>query len=183
MKYELVPVGEDAKDALDKVLDVFSRSGVSLRECLNNDASALCASDMLYFPPKYYGKVPSYATFLMYLNKLPADIKDQFNETIAEVESGRYIGEMDEIAHDTDEETARFKSVKFDQLKKLSNIYEKRLERIDRRRKDRGDAEAKGVDMAARLISALSNADLVKLKNNAETIDAEIEAREVVDNG
>ena len=170
-RYELVPVGETAGDALDRVIDAYGRSGVTLRECLDTDSAALSGGDMQYFGKEYYGKVPSYATFVKYLNRLPVDQKDNFWETIAEIESGRYVEGMAQVADGGSYE--RDDKVKFEMLGKLNGIYERKLDRIDKRRRDRGVAEERGVDLAARLISALSNSDLLKLKDRAEAIDAE----------
>ena len=49
----LIPVGEGAGEALERVLEVFSASGVGLAECLDTDSVALCASDLHYFPKDY----------------------------------------------------------------------------------------------------------------------------------
>ena len=168
---DLVPVGETAEQALDAVMDAFSKSGVSLEDCLNSDAAALSASEMLYFGKEYYGKVPSYGVFMRYLNKLDPEIKDNFMETVAEIESGRYIKNMDGIAGK--EYIQAEDSRRFAWYDKLNRTYERRMDRIDRRRKDRGLDREKGADLAVKIISALNNADLLKLKGKVEAIDAE----------
>ena len=170
-RYDLMPVGENAEEALGRVLDAYGRSGVGLAECLDTDSSALSASDMRYFGNEYYGRVPSYASFIRYLNRLPGELRDSFNESVAEIESGRAVGEMGEIARGGSYE--RQDKVRFDMLGKINGIYERRIDRIDKRRRDRGEGAERGVDMAARIISALSNADLLKVKGNVEAIDAE----------
>ena len=168
---DLVPVGEASDEALDRVLDAFSRSGVSLEQCLNSDAAALSSSELMYFDKEYYGKVPTYGVFMRYLNKLDPEIKDNFMETVAEIESGRYVRGMDSIANGNGDNP--FDGRKFAWLDKLNRTYERRLSRIDKRRKDRGDGREKGADLAVRIIGALSNADLLKLKGKVEAIDAE----------
>lgn len=176
---DLVPVGENSEQALDLVLDAFSKSGVSLEECLNGDAGALCAGDMLYFDKEYYGKVPSYGVFMRYLNKLDPEIKDNFMETVAEIEAGRYVHNMDRIA--TKDKLEGDDRSKFALMDKLNRTYERRMDRIDRRRKDRGVDREKGADLAVRIISALNNADLLKLKDKVEAIDAEFSTKEIAD--
>lgn len=177
---DLVPVGENTEQALDLVMDAFSKSGVSLEQCLNGDAGALSAGDMLYFGKEYYGKVPSYGVFMRYLNKLDPEIKDNFMETVAEIESGRYIHGMDSIASgdSKDDPTAGRRFAWYD---KLNRTYERRMDRIDRRRKDRGLDKEKGADLAVKIISALNNADLLKLKGKVEAIDAEFTEKESAD--
>lgn len=176
-RYELVPIGENAGTALDRVLEAYGKSGVGLKECLDDDSSALSGQDMKYFGEEYFGRVPSYATFIKYLNKLPVDQKDNFWETVSEIESGRCVGEMKEVADGGSYE--RDDQVRFNMYGKLNGIYERKLDRIDRRRRDRGISEEKSVDLAARLISALSNKDLLRIKGQAEAIDAEY--KEVAD--
>lgn len=182
----LVPVGENYEKALDSVIDVVSKHGVSLKECLDTDSCALSASDMRYFGREFYGCVPSYGIFIKYLGRLPVDVKDNFMEIITEIESSRYVGEMDKIAYMTGDELSEdpHQGRRFGWLQKLNAVHEKRLARIDSRRKNRGDAEARGVDLAAKLISALSDADLLKIKGKVEAIDAEykeIEGRVIAD--
>lgn len=185
-RYSLVPVGEGYEKALDNVIDVVSKSGVTLKECLDTDSCALSASDMRYFGKEYFGCVPSYGIFMKYLGKLPIEAKDNFVELISEIESSRYVGEMDRIANMSGDELSEdpHQGRRFGWLQKLNTIHEKRLARIDSRRKNRGDAEARGVDLAAKLISALSDADLLKIKGKVEAIDAEykeVENRVIAD--
>lgn len=186
VRNSLIPVGENYEKSLDNVIDVVSKSGVSLKECLDTDSCALSASDMRYFGKEFYGCVPSYGIFIKYLGRLPVDVKDNFMEIITEIESSRYVGEMDKIAYMTGDELSEdpHQGRRFGWLQKLSAIQEKRLARIDSRRKNRGDAEARGVDLAAKLISALSDADLLKIKGKVEAIDAEykeVEGRVIAD--
>lgn len=180
-RFDLVPYGDDVSGALDRVLDAFSKSGVSLAECLDTDAAALSASDLRYFDGKYYGKVPTYAVFMRYLNKLPAGDRDEFLTTVAEVESGRTAKGMADIANKGSiglEEVRRF-----NMMKDLNKLAEKRIDRMDRRIASRADNGVKTVDMAARLIAALSDADLLKIKGRVDAIDAEYQAIEVATTG
>lgn len=171
-RFSLVPVEDGYEECLNRILDVVGKSGVSLRECLDTDCDALCESDMRYFGVEYYGRVPSYGVFIKYLNKLPVNVKDDFMETIAEVESGRYVSRMDDLANGDFEEDP-FLVKRFNMYDKLNGVQERRLNRIDARRKARGEGESRGIDMAARLISALKDADLLKIKGDMEIIDSE----------
>ena len=178
-RYALVPVKDSEQDALDRVLDAFGKSKVTLAECLDTDAMALSANDMQYFDKQYYGRVPTYAVFMRYLNKIPAAIWDSFLSTVAEVESSRTAKSMAELANSDSiglEEVRRF-----NMLKSLNNRAEKQIDRFDRRAASRADTEVRTADMAARLISALSNADLLKIKGRVDAIDAEYQSIQVAE--
>lgn len=176
-RFDLVPYGDGVNEALDRVLDAFSRSGVSLAECLDTDAAALSASDLKYFDGKYYGKVPTYAVFMRYLNKIPAAERDEFMTTVAEVESGRTAKRMADIA--TGESVGLAELRRFNMMKDLNKLAEKRIDRMDKRIASRAETGSKTVDMAARLIAALSDADLLKIKGKVDAIDTEFKEIEV----
>lgn len=176
-RFALVPYGEKVDEPLERIIDTLSKSGVGLEAMLDADSTALSASDMKYFPKEYYGRVPSYGVFVKYLNKLPGDVRDNFNEVVAEIEAGRYTRRMEKLADNYDGD--KFERSKFEMYNKLETLQERRLGRIDRRRKERGDGEARGIDLATRMIAALSSADLLKIKERVETIDAECQAVEV----
>lgn len=177
----LIPVGEASGEAIERVLDVFGKSGVSLAECLDTDSVALCASDMKYFPAEYFGRVPSYSIFMRYINQLPLEQRNEFKGLVAEVESELSAGEMAKIAKTSDGTLAD--SRRFKMFSDLNRVAEKRLDRIERARARHEGSAAAGVDLAARIISALSNADLLKIKGQVETIDAEFKAIERADGG
>jgi len=178
-RYDLVPLSDSPSDALDRVLDAFGRSSVSLAECLDTDAVALSASDMRYFDQKYYGKVPTYAVFMRYLNKIPAAVRDSFLATVAEVESARSAQGMAKLA--SSDSIGLEQVRRFNMLKDLNKRAEKQIDRFDRRAAARADTEVRTGDMAARLISALSNADLLRIKQRVDTIDAEYQSIQVAE--
>lgn len=181
-RYDLVPYGDDPEEALGRVLDTFSKSGVSLAECLDTDSAALSASDLRYFDSKYFGKVPSYSVFMRFLNKQPLEVRDNFLSVVAETESARYAKTMDSIAKKTD--GSLMDTRRFNMMKDLNKMAERRIDRMDKRiqsRAAKNEGIEQGVDMAARLITALSNADLLKIKQRVDTIDAEYQAMEVAE--
>ena len=181
-RYDLVPYGDDPEEALGRVLDAFSKSGVSLAECLDTDSAALSASDLRYFDSKYFGKVPSYSVFMRFLNKQPLEVRDNFLSVVAETESARYAKTMDSIAKKSDGSLTDSRI--FSMYEKLNKLNERRIDRMDKRiqsRATKNDGIEQGVDMAARLITALSNADLLKIKQRVDTIDAEYQAMEVAE--
>lgn len=181
-RYDLVPYGDDPEEALGRVLDTFSKSGVSLAECLDTDSAALSASDLRYFDSKYFGKVPSYSVFMRFLNKQPLEVRDNFLSVVAETESARYAKTMDSIAKKTD--GSLMDTRRFNMMKDLNKMAERRIDRMDKRiqsRATKNEGIEQGVDMAARLITALSNADLLKIKQRVDTIDAEYQAMEVAE--
>ena len=181
-RYDLVPYGDDPEEALGRVLDAFSKSGVSLAECLDTDSAALSASDLRYFDSKYFGKVPSYSVFMRFLNKQPLEVRDNFLSVVAETESARYAKTMDSIAKKTDGSLTDSRI--FSMYEKLNKLNERRIDRMDKRiasRATKNEGIEQGVNMAARLITALSNADLLKIKQRVDTIDAEYQAMEVAE--
>ena len=181
-RYDLVPYGDEPEEALSRVLDAFSKSGVSLAECLDTDSAALSASDLRYFDSKYFGKVPSYSVFMRFLNKQPLEVRDNFLSVIAETESARYAKTMDSIAKKSN--GSLMDSRRFSMYEKLNKLNERRIDRMDKRissRATKNEGIEQGVDMAARLITALSNADLLKIKQRVDTIDAEYQAMEVAE--
>lgn len=176
-RYALVPTIDTAEIVLERVMDAFGKSGVSLAECLDTDAVALSAGDMRYFDQRYFGKVPTYAVFMRYLNKVPPAVRDSFMAMVAEVESANAAKTMEHISNKDSiglEEVRRFKMAS-----ELNKAAERRIDRFDKRAATRADNDARSVDMAARLISALSNADLLKIKGRVDAIDAEYQAMEV----
>lgn len=178
MQEILVPTKENYEEALERILDVYGKSGVSLSECLDTDSVALSAGDLKYFDKKWYGKVPSYSVFVRYLDKLPADVRDKFMGLVNEIESGRYSDEMAKVARGTfvgPDEVRRF-----GMYKELNKVAERRIDRIDKRIASRDTSAERGADLALRIISALSDKELLKIKGDAETIDAEYRAIEVV---
>ena len=170
-RYELVPYGDGAAEALDRVMDVFGRSGVTLAECLDTDAVALSAGDLQYFDREYYGKVPSYAVFMRYLNKQPAAIRDDFMSVVAEVESGLSGRKMGQIASNTDGSATDSRI--FNMYKELNRIAERRIDRIDKRVAKRADNDVRTADLATRIIEALSNKDLLRIRDNMDAIETE----------
>lgn len=181
-RYDLVPYGDEPEEALSRVLDAFSKSGVSLAECLDTDSAALSASDLRYFDSKYFGKVPSYSVFMRFLNKQSLEVRDNFLSVVAETESARYAKTMDSIARGSD--GSLMDSRRFSMYEKLNKMNERRIDRMDKRiasRATKNEGIEQGVDMAARLITALSNADLLKIKQRVDTIDAEYQAMEVAE--
>lgn len=181
MGYELVPYGDDIEGALERVLDAFGRSGVSLAECLDTDSVALSASDLKYFDAKYFGKVPSYAVFMRYLNKIPYNERDEFLGIVAEAESSLSSKEMSKLVRESDGGVTDVR--RFNMWRDLNRSAERRIDRIDRRVAHRAETEVRSGDMAARLIAALNNSDLIALKSKVDAIEAEYSEVEVAGSG
>ena len=167
----LVPVEGDT-EGLDEILSVMSKSGSSLRTVLDSDSCALCRGDMRYFSEDWYGRVPTYSRFMGALSRLGGDAKDDFMERVAEIEGSRYEGEMERTAA-LSEYTAHDRT-RFGFYKQLQTIQERRLNRIDARRKARGEGAKQGMDLAIRLISAMSNGELLRVKGDLEAIESEV---------
>lgn len=164
----LVPSGGNVEGILTVLEDAVYKHGLSVQKMLNSDATALSAGDMLYFDKCYYGRVPTYQTFMRMLRKNNPELVLELQEMEAAALGDKYengmrgIYEMDTDAMDGTE------GKRFAWAEKLYKVQERKMDRIMKQRSEE-DVE-KGVDLAVRVIGALSNAQLLKAK---EVMEAE----------
>ena len=164
----LVPEKGSARKIVDELVDLMGRTGKSVQVMMTADCSALSADEMQYFGREYFGKVPSYARFMAALNRADAGLAMELKEIEAQVLEGYYEGKMRDILETPTEEFDGYEGRRFNWAEKLAKLQGRKLDRIDKRRGD--DNMEKGVDLTLKIIEALSNTQLEKVK---KVMDAE----------
>ena len=169
----LVPSGNNSDLIVDTLIDVVSKNGVCIQEILNSDSKAFSAEDLKYLPACFWGRIPSYAVFMKKIRSECPDLELALKELEAEALGGAYEDGMRKIYETPTSEMDGTEGKRFAWGEKLYRIQERKLDRIAKRRGEE-DVE-KGVDLAVRVISALSNAQLLKAK---EIMEAEWKSEE-----
>jgi hypothetical protein len=164
----LVPEKGSAKKIVDELVDLMGRTGKSVQVMMTADCAALNADEMQYFGAEYFGKVPSYARFMSALHNADAGLAMELKEIEAQVLGGYYEGKMRDILETPTIEFDGYEGRRFNWAEKLAKMQERKLDRIDRRRNN--DGMEKGVDLTLKIIEALSNTQLEKVK---KVMDAE----------
>lgn len=164
----LVPSGGNVEGILTVLEDAVYKHGLSVQKMLNSDATALSAGDMLYFDKCYYGRVPTYQTFMRMLRKSNPDLVLELQEMEAAALGDKYENGMRGIYEMDTDDMDGTEGKRFAWAEKLYRVQERKLDRIAKRRGE--DSVDKGVDLAVKVISALSNAQLLKAK---EIVEAE----------
>ena len=167
-KNSLVPAGENIEGIVSVLEEAIHKHGVSIQKMLNSDATALDACDMTYFDKSFYGKVPTYQTFMRMLRKSNPDLVLEIQEMEAEALGDKYENGMRNIYEMQTDDMDGTERSRFGWAERLYRMQERKLDRIAKRRGEE-DVE-KGVDLAVRVIGALSNAQLLKAK---EVMEAE----------
>ena len=174
-------LSQNTDNFVDMLVDNISKYGVTVKDMLEADKNVLSASDMKYFSPEYYGKLPSYGLFCRCMKR---DYEDQYYEICeleAEIMRRGVYDKMDEIANKDADEWDGTESKRFGMFDKLHKANERVLDRIDKKRDNKGVEQ--GVDLAVKIISALKNSELVKVVEDMNAIDAEFSIKEGSDNG
>lgn len=164
----LLPDKGSASKIVDSLIDLMGRTGKSVQTMMTADCAALNADDMQYFGRELFGKVPTYARFMGMLQKADLGLAMELKEIEAEVLEGYYEGKMRNILETPTEEFDGYESKRFNWAEKLAKLQGRKLDRIDKRRGD--DSMEKGVDLTLKIIEALSNTQLEKVK---KVMDAE----------
>lgn len=165
MAKDLIPRDDGGMDFL---CDLVSKHGVSLQTMFDGDSLAISVDDMRYFPASYWGRVPSYAVFMRRLRSECPEKELELREMEAEALGGAYEAGMKAIYEKPTEEMDGNEGKRFNWAERLYRVQERKLDRIAKRRGE--DSVDKGVDLAVKVISALSNAQLLKAK---EIVEAE----------
>lgn len=164
----LVPEKGSAKKIVDELVDLMGKTGKSVQTMMTADCAALSVDEMQYFGREYFGKVPSYARFMAALQNADAGLAMELKEIEAQVLEGYYEGKMRDILETPTEEFDGYEGRRFNWAEKLAKLQGRKLDRIDKRRGD--DNMEKGVDLTLKIIEALSNTQLEKVK---KVMDAE----------
>lgn len=169
-KNSLVPSGDNSELILRILEDAVYRHGKSIQTMLNADASALSAVDMIYFDKSFYGRVPTYQTFMRMIRKTSADLERDIQQMEAEALGDKYEAGMRSIYEMNTEDMDGTEGKRFAWAEKLYRVQERKMERLSK-----GQSEERGVDLAVKVISALSDAQLLKAK---EIVEAEWTSKE-----
>ena len=164
----LLPDRGTARRVVDELIELMGRHGKSVQTMMSADCSALNAEDMQYFGAEYFGKVPSYSRFISALRRADPAAELELREIEAQVLEGFYEGKMRDILETPTDGFDGFESKRFSWAEKLAKLQGRKLDRIDKRRD--GDGMEKGVDLTLKIIEALSNSQLEKVK---KVMDAE----------
>lgn len=164
-KNSLVPRAGNGEDLLVVLESAVTKHGVSIQKMLNADASALSAGDMVYFDKSFFGRVPTYQTFMRLLKRSNPDLARDLRVMEAEALGDKYEDGMRAIYEKPTEEMDGTESKRFNWAEKLLKTQERKIDRLNK-----GVSEERGVDLAVKIISALSDAQLIKAK---EVIEAE----------
>lgn len=164
----LVPERGTARKVVDELVELMGRTGKSVQVMMTADCSALSADEMQYFGAEYFGKVPSYSRFISALRRADPAAELELREVEAQVLEGFYEGQMRDILETPTEEFDGFEGKRFNWAEKLAKLQGRKLDRIDKRRDN--DGVEKGVDLTLKIIEALSNSQLEKVK---KVMDAE----------
>ena len=164
----LLPDRGTARRVVDELIELMGRHGKSVQTMMSADCSALNAEDMQYFGAEYFGKVPSYSRFISALRRADPAAELELREIEAQVLEGFYEGKMRDILETPTEEFDGYEGRRFNWAEKLAKLQGRKLDRIDKRRD--GDGMEKGVDLTLKIIEALSNSQLEKVK---KVMDAE----------
>ena len=164
----LLPDKGTASRVVDTLIDMMGKYGKSVQVMMTADCSALSADDMQYFGREYFGKVPSYSRFISALRRADPAAELELREVEAQVLEGFYEGRMRDILETPTEEFDGFEGKRFNWAEKLAKLQGRKLDRIDKKRGE--DGVEKGVDLTLKIIEALSNSQLEKVK---KVMDAE----------
>ena len=164
----LLPDKGTASRVVDTLIDMMGKYGKSVQVMMTADCSALSADDMQYFGREYFGKVPSYSRFISALRRADPSAELELREVEAQVLEGFYEGRMRDILETPTEEFDGYEGRRFNWAEKLAKLQGRKLDRIDKKRGE--DGVEKGVDLTLKIIEALSNSQLEKVK---KVMDAE----------
>lgn len=110
------------------------------------------------------------------LQNADAKLAMELKEIEATVLEGYYEEKMRDILETPTEEFDGYEGRRFNWAEKLAKLQGRKLDRIDKRRSD--DGMEKGVDLTLKIIEALSNTQLEKVKKVMDAEWAEVSAEE-----
>lgn len=168
MKQQFLPDTANAESLVSQLLDMVSKNKVSIQKMLDSDCLALSKDDMVYFDTKWWGLLPNYAQFMRALKKVSPEAERELRYAEAEALGAQYEEGMRAIFEKPTEDMDGYESKRFGWAEKLYKMQERKMDRIDKRSKE--ENVERGVDLAIKVIGAMSNAQLLKAK---EVMEAE----------
>lgn len=164
----LVPTVETVDDIEGVLVDLIGKHQVDIKTMLDADSRAIEPQDMRYFGVEYWGRVPTYARFMYEVRKNVPEMANRLKYAEAEELGGKYERRMERIAEMPTDEMDGNEGKRFMWNEKLYKMQERKMDRIDKARSN--DGVERCVDLTLKIISALSNEQLMAAKG---IIDAE----------
>ena len=169
----LVPSKDNVNNVIDLLVDMMGKHQVSIKKMLDNDSLALSPDDMMYFEKVWWGKVPTYSRFIRDLKRTSPELEMELREVEADVLGRSYEEELRSIYSKDKEDWDGTESKRFTWGEKLYKMQERKMERLSKQKGN--DGIEKGVDLTLKVIEALSNNQLEKLKNMVDAEWSEVE--------
>lgn len=162
----LIPTETNNAEVLDYLFDCVFKYNKSIGDMFMEDGCCLTENDMRYFDKRFFGKIPSYRYWKMWLKSLPKEVQEDIEITERELLKTRYVREMQSMAELG--MVAGNESKLFGYWHKLHAIADREQDRIEKRQEKRAAraemAVDKGVSAAAKMLKALSDENLIELK-------------------
>lgn len=171
----LIPTEGMYIKVFDYLFRMVFRHHASVSEMLMEDSCALSAVEMKYFPASLYGMIPSYGYWKLYYNRLPRELREEFEVTEREILKSRYVKEMESIAEMSEGEASDARLFSF--WHKLHGIQDKAQARLEQRiikRELRDGGFNQGVDKTLEIIRKIKDSDLLEMKTVIEGVAREI---------
>lgn len=171
----LIPTEGMYIKVFDYLFRMIFRHHASVSEMLMEDSCALSAGEMKYFPASLYGMIPSYGYWKLYYNRLPRELRDEFEVTEREILKSRYVKEMVSIAEMSEGDASDARLFSF--WHKLHSIEDKAQARLEQRMIKRELKDAgfnQGVDKTLEIIRKIKDSDLLEMKTVIEGVAREI---------
>lgn len=168
MAKELIAI--DSPQGIDALIDLMGKHQKGVKEMLKADSAVMCREDMRYFGKEWFGRLPSYERFERVMRRNNPQELIELKRIEAELLGGQYEESLHEIYNKPTEEMDGSESKRFAWGEKLYKMQERKLDRLDKQAEKNG--VERGVDLACKIIEAMSDAKLVKLK---KIMDAEWE--------
>lgn len=168
----LIPTESNYAEVLDYLFDCVFKYNKGIGDMFMEDGCVFSAEDMKYFDHRFYGKIPSYRYWKMWLKSLPREVQEEIEITEKQLLKTRYVREMQAMAELGMTEGGDGKLFKY--WHTLHSIADKEQERVEKRQEKRiARAEMsvdKGMTAAAKMLKALSDEGLIELKDKVQAL-------------
>lgn len=165
----LIPTESNNAEVLDYLFDCVFKYNKSIGDMFMEDGCCLTDNDMRYFDKRFFGKIPSYRYWKMWLKSLPKEVQEEIEITERELLKTRYVREMQSMAELGMVEKGDKQLFKY--WHTLHSIADREQDRIEKRQEKRAEmAVDKGVSAAAKMLKALSDEGLIELKDKVQAL-------------
>lgn len=158
---------------VEMLIDKMSRYNVSMKEIFDTDSGALSVDDMEYFDKRFFGMVPTYGAFAFKMSKMNKKAWNELQEFEADIVGRQYETGMKQIYEKPIDELTPMDGKRFAWAEKLAKTQERKIDRLIKKQGKEGVEQ--GVDLALKVISALSDKQLLGVKSIMEAEWSEVE--------